>query len=192
MSLEPEQLRARMLDELGPHADEAARAAIEDATIATEFGVSAWEGSHGTVRGVRVILGLDVASLVEALGRPALRDAVEDVVARAVASVPGHALADLVLRWSPPAEREPLSYRELPPRVGPETGEALRAALVEYLGRTDQAPLAAIVAQAAVSLEPGTATVTVEGPGVEGVRRPLENAVSTLLGTRAHLTARGS
>jgi hypothetical protein len=90
-----EALRARSLEALGPLGHPTARRALEEGTVEVEHGVLCWEGSHGQVRGHRVVVRVSPELHADILEHPAAEDSLARAVGAAMASEPGQALADL-------------------------------------------------------------------------------------------------
>lgn len=104
-----ELLRRRALEALGALGHPLALAALEEGALAIEPDVLQWEGSHGPVRGHRVILQVPDARAAES---PAARDALVAAVAAAVALEPGNALADLQIEPGAPPRARGSPYRD--------------------------------------------------------------------------------
>lgn len=143
---DPEELRAGALALL---TSGRAQAALELATLRLQPGALSWEGSLGEVRGHRLTLGLDGASLGELDEYPSALDELEVALARVLGRHPGHSLAALETRWELEPAPEVRSYRTPERRPARrDDPEALRRALVAYLQRRDEEVAARWAAQA--------------------------------------------
>jgi hypothetical protein len=134
-----EGLRRAVLERLGEHVDARAREAVVHGSVAIVPEVARWVGSGGPVAAHRVSLAVDARTLGGLRAAPAAVDALCAAFAAVVASRPGEALQDLVLRWTPAVAATPAGYRD----ARPETRESsLEEGLRDYLGAYGEPDLA--------------------------------------------------
>jgi hypothetical protein len=173
------ELRRLALDVLGEHADERARDALAHAAVTVAETTAHWQGSAGPVEALRVTLAVDARRLGELRGAPALTDALCSAIATAIATRPGEALLDVVLRWEPGARATASGYRSSPP--GPEP--TLRDALEEYLEASGEPGLAKAIDAAERKADGREVVVHVHGAFDDARSRAvLTRAVRDLLG----------
>jgi hypothetical protein len=105
-------LRVRALDALGPLGENLAREALEAGAVLVEHDVLAWEGSHGTMHGHRVVVAVpsELRARVEAMH--AAMDSLAAALAAAMSERGGHSVADVRLASAP--------------RVAPSSGSPYR------------------------------------------------------------------
>ncbi len=174
----PEDLRRAAIEGLDAHADVRVRDALSHGTLSMTPGVTRWESSHGPVEGHHVILALDAGRLGALRAAPAVIDALCAAVSATVASRPGEALTDLVLRWEPQVHAEHGGYRDEPPAAA---STPLGEALVAYLRGLGEDTLAERVADATVGQRgPSEVRVQLDAGAEEGAT--LVAAVRDLLG----------
>jgi hypothetical protein len=140
------ELRAAVLDALGPHADEGMRDAVRNATVAITPSVARWESSGGPTEGHRVVLALEAGRLGKLRASHASVDAVAAAFAAVVATRPGQAMADLSLEWSGQGDVAESGYRGAPP-----TAVSFETALLTYLAAAGEADVAHDVAGAMIT-----------------------------------------
>jgi hypothetical protein len=90
-----EALRRRALEALGQLGDALAREALEAGAVAIEHDVLAWEGSHGTMHGHRVVVLTSAELSARLAAHPAAMDGLAAALSSAMAVRPGHAVADI-------------------------------------------------------------------------------------------------
>jgi hypothetical protein len=174
-----EDLRRAALSALGPHSDERARDAVVHGSITLVAGVGRWVGSGGPVEALRVLLALDARRLGAVRAAPGVADALCAGFAAAVATHPGEALLDLVLRWDPEGRPSAAAYRDCPPAA---RRTPVHEALLDYLDARGDAVLARSLGH--VEMDPmDRAGVTLR------VDRPTGNALRADRRAMAALTA---
>ena len=109
----------------------------------------------------RVLLAVDARRLGALRAAPGVGDALCAAFASAIATHPGEALLDLVLRWDPEARASQAAYRDAPP-AAPRT--SVEEALVQYLDGRGEHLLARSLGHLEMDLtDPAGATLRVEG-----------------------------
>lgn len=88
-------LRRRALDALGPLGHGVAREALETGALEVERDVAAWEASHGTVHGDRVVVRVEAAVVARILETPAAQDELAHAISAALAADGARTLYDL-------------------------------------------------------------------------------------------------
>ncbi|HEX8793253.1 MAG TPA: hypothetical protein VF765_20055 [Polyangiaceae bacterium] len=174
----PEELRRATIEGLDAHADVRVRDALAHGTLSMTPGVTRWESSHGPVEGHHVILALDAERLGALRAAPGIIDAICAAVSATIASRPGEALTDLVLRWEPQVHAEHGAYRDEPPGAG---ATSLVEALVGYLRGLGEEDLAVRVADVTVE-QRGPSDVRLHLDAGAGEGAALVAAVRDLLG----------
>jgi hypothetical protein len=111
-----EPLRLRALEVLGPLGDELAREALEKGSVFVEHDVLAWEGSHGTTHGHRVVLEVSEELRARVPASHAANDSLAAAVAAAMAERGGHSVADVRVESGAPRAAPSSPYRD--PRAG--------------------------------------------------------------------------
>ena len=109
---EDDGLRRRALEALGPLGDPLAREALEQGAVVVEGDAVMWEGTHGTMRGHRIVVILDADLLARANASHAARDAMTAALAAAMAEQAGHAVSDVRLEVGDSAPRASSPYRD--------------------------------------------------------------------------------
>lgn len=140
-------LQQRAIEALGAFAPELARVAIREGHLALAPD-STWSGSHGTVRGYRVTLGVAPKTLGALSQHPHAVDALRQVLSVAVSDEPLHSMTDLSVVWRPAASAF-APYRGQVARAG--VGMPVPQAWAEYLRGAGFDHLAALVGVAEVS-----------------------------------------
>lgn len=174
----PEELRRATIEGLDAQADVRIRDALAHGTLSMTPGVNRWESSHGPVEGHHVILAVDAERLGALRAAPGMIDAICAAVSATVASRPGEALTDLVLRWEPQAHAEHGAYRDEPPAAA---STSLGEALVGYLRGLGEEDLAGSVAHILVE-QRGPSEVRLHLDTGAGDAATLVAAVRDLLG----------
>jgi hypothetical protein len=163
-----EDLRRAALSALGPHSDERARDAVVHGRVILETGVGRWVGSGGPVEAHRVLLAIDARRLGAVRAAPGVADALCAAFATAVATYPGEALLDLVLRWDPESRPSAGAYRDSPPAA---QQTPVHEALADYLDARGDAALARSLGH--VEMDPSDrtgVTLRVDGPAGDALR----------------------
>ena len=113
------------------------------------------EGTAGHIRGHRVTLGLDSASLATMDAVPAVRDGVCAAIAAAIAMHPGEAMADLHAFWAVDNRDHGAAYRGgVAHDAARDDPEASRAALENYLRVSGEGALADSMRAAQLEAKP--------------------------------------
>lgn len=112
-----EDLRVRARGALGPLGDALAQDALEHGAVVVERDVRAWEGSHGTVHGHRIVVLLPEDLRARVVARHAAMDGLCAALAAAMAErgTHDHAVSDVRVEAGPTVALTSGPYRGRPP-----------------------------------------------------------------------------